>query len=86
MRIVERIGSVSTALSCFHIDKSLKQGNALSSLKLNFGLEYVAVMKGAVNDEGMELNTRHQLLPKASRRSFIGSSGSRPQSSWRSIE
>jgi hypothetical protein len=73
MRIVKSIGSVSTSLNPFHIDKSLKQRDTLSSLKLNFGVEYVAVMRGKVKEEGMELNTRLQLLLKASRRSWIAS-------------
>jgi hypothetical protein len=65
MRIVKNTGSVSTALNYLHTDKSLKQGDALLSLKLISSLEYVIVMKGEIHEGGMELNKRYQRLVEA---------------------
>jgi hypothetical protein len=42
----------------FHIRNGWKQGDALSSLHLNFALEY-AIRRVQVNQDGLKLNGTH---------------------------
>ena len=48
----------------FPITKGLKQGDALSPLLFNFALEY-SIWRAQVNQDGLKLNSTHQLLANA---------------------
>ena len=48
----------------FPIRNGLKQGDALSPLLFNFGLEYV-IRRVQVNQDGLKLNGTHQFLAYA---------------------
>ena len=57
----------------FPIRNSLKQGNAVSPLFLNFALEY-AIRRIQVNQDGSKLNGTHQLLFYADDVNILGRS------------
>jgi hypothetical protein len=53
------------------IQNSLKQGDALSPLLFNYALEY-DIMKVQVNQVGLKLNGKHQLLAYADDVNLLG--------------
>jgi len=57
----------------FPVQNVLKQGNALSPLLFNFALEY-AIRKVQVNQIGLQMNGKHQLLVYADDINLLGDS------------
>ena len=57
----------------FPIRTGLKQGDALSSLLFNFTLEY-AIKRVQVSQDGLTLNSTHQLLAYADDVNILGGS------------
>ena len=55
------------------IRNGLKQGDALSPLLFNFALEY-AIKRFKVNQDGLKLNSTHQLLAYADDINILGGS------------
>ena len=57
----------------FPVRNGLKQGDALSPMLFNFGLEY-AIRRDQVNQDGLKLNGTHQLLAYADHVNILGGS------------
>ena len=55
----------------FPIRNGMKQGNALTPLLLNFNLEYT-IRRVQVNQDGLKLNGKHQLLVYVDDVSILG--------------
>jgi len=66
-----RVGKLTSNI--IPIKNGLKQEDALSSLNLNFALEYAIIMV-KVNQEGSKLNGAHQLLVYADYVNMLGGS------------